>query len=56
MDQASSTRVVRQLREQGFVFPFALRGGFGAWLQADGLVEEIKAGWFLAGLCPATRR
>jgi hypothetical protein len=31
--------VVRQLREQGFASAFVLRGGFDAWLAADGLVE-----------------
>jgi len=43
MGQTTSTRVVHQLREQGFASVFALRGGFAAWLQADGLVEKIGA-------------
>jgi rhodanese-related sulfurtransferase len=33
--------VVRHLREQGYLSVFVLRGGFDAWLQADGLVEPI---------------
>jgi rhodanese-related sulfurtransferase len=43
MGQASSTRVVHQLREQGYSSAFVLRGGFEAWLNADGLVEEKVA-------------
>jgi rhodanese-related sulfurtransferase len=32
--------VVHQLREQGYSSAFVLRGGFEAWLEAEGLVEE----------------
>jgi rhodanese-related sulfurtransferase len=31
--------VVHRLREQGYDHAFVLRGGFDAWLRADGLVE-----------------
>jgi rhodanese-related sulfurtransferase len=36
--------VVRELRERGFESAFVLRGGFDAWVRADGLVEELRDG------------
>jgi rhodanese-related sulfurtransferase len=43
MDQASSTRVVQQLHEQGYGSAFVLQGGFPAWIQNDGLTEPIAS-------------
>jgi rhodanese-related sulfurtransferase len=39
MGEATSTRVVQQLREEGYRSVFVLRGGFDAWLREDGLTE-----------------
>jgi rhodanese-related sulfurtransferase len=44
MGQATSTRVVRQLQEQGFRSAFFLHGGFDAWMREDGLVEPKGSG------------
>jgi rhodanese-related sulfurtransferase len=35
--------VAQRLREQGFAQAFALRGGFDAWLEADGPTEARDA-------------
>ncbi len=44
MDEASSTRVVQQLREQGYGSAFVLRGGFPVWVRNDGPTEPIASG------------
>jgi 3-mercaptopyruvate sulfurtransferase SseA len=41
LEDDSSTRVVHQLRDQGYESVFVLRGGFDAWLRKDGLLDSI---------------